>query len=95
MVHVPLIFFGIFFLLLPQMGEVSKIDRYVIQKVKAMRITAGLSQLALSQELEMTDSFVSHVETPKRRAKYNLNHLNSLAKIFKCSPRDFLPEKAV
>jgi len=25
--------------------------------------------------------------------KYNLIHLNELAKLFKCSPRDFLPEK--
>lgn len=95
MVHVPLILFGIFFLLLLQMGDASKIERYVIQKVKAMRVAAGLSQIALSQELNMTDSFVSHVETPKRRAKYNLNHLNALAKIFKCSPQDFLPEKAL
>jgi hypothetical protein len=41
----------------------------------------------------MTDSFVGHVETPNRRAKYNVNHLNALAKIFKCSPKDFMPEK--
>jgi hypothetical protein len=43
----------------------------------------------------MTDSFVGHVETPNRRAKYNLNHLNALAKLFKCSPKDFMPEKPV
>ncbi len=58
-----------------------------------MRIKHGLSQIALSEKLNMSDSFVGHVETPKRRAKYNINHLNALAKIFKCSPKDFMPEK--
>ena len=42
--------------------------------------------------LIMADSFVSNVESLKRRDKYNVNHINQLAKIFKCSPRDFLPE---
>ncbi|OJY84651.1 MAG: transcriptional regulator [Sphingobacteriales bacterium 40-81] len=71
----------------------TKIEKYVIEKVKEKRDAAGWSQILLSQKLSMSDSFVSHVETPKRRAKYNLNHLNALAKIFKCSPKDFFPEK--
>jgi ribosome-binding protein aMBF1 (putative translation factor) len=61
--------------------------------VKDKRIKEGLSQIVLSQKLNMSDSFVGHVETPKRRAKYNINHINALAKIFKCSPKDFMPEK--
>ncbi len=75
------------------MAELTKIDRYIISTVKDMRIKHGLSQIALSEKLNMSDSFVGHVETPKRRAKYNINHLNALAKIFKCSPKDFMPEK--
>jgi ribosome-binding protein aMBF1 (putative translation factor) len=75
------------------MGELTKIEKYIIQAVKDKRIEAGLSQIALSQKLNMSDSFVGHVETPKRRAKYNFNHINALARIFKCSPRDFIPEK--
>jgi len=58
-----------------------------------MRLDRGLSQLELSQKLEMSDSFISHVEAPSKRAKYNLNHLNRIAEIFKCSPKDFWPEK--
>jgi transcriptional regulator with XRE-family HTH domain len=77
------------------MSDLSKIDSYIIKTVKEMRIEAGLSQIDLSQKLGMSDSFISHVETPRRRAKYNINHINALAKIFKCSPRDFLPEKAL
>ena len=75
------------------MSELSKIDRYIIQRVKELRLENGMTQIVLSQKLNMSDSFIGHVESPKRRDKYNLNHLNALAKIFKCSPRDFLPEK--
>ncbi len=70
----------------------TEVDKYVIQQVKAKRLALKLSQLTLSQKLGMSDSFISHVESDKKRAKYNLNHLNELAKIFECSPKDFLPE---
>lgn len=75
------------------MKELSKIEKYIIEKVKEKRNEHELTQIVLSQKLNMSDSFVGHVETPKRRAKYNVNHINALAKIFKCSPREFLPEK--
>lgn len=41
----------------------------------------------------MSHSFVGHIETPNRRAKYNVNHINALAKLFTCSPKYFLLEK--
>lgn len=90
-------FAGVFnyFSIAALMTELSKIDRYVIAKVREKREFLKISQIELSQKLEMTDSFVGHVETPKRRAKYNLQHINLLAKIFKCSPKDFLPEKSL
>ena len=75
------------------MGASTKIEKFVIGRVKEMRNQHGLSQIALSEKLNMSDSFVGHVETSNRRAKYNLNHLNALARIFKCSPKDFMPEK--
>jgi len=75
------------------MAEFTKVEKFVIQIVKDKRVEAGLSQIALSQKLNMSDSFVGHVETPRRRAKYNINHINALAKIFKCSPKDFMPER--
>lgn len=75
------------------MGEFTKIELYIIERVKEKRLEKGWSQILLSQKLSMSDSFVGHVETPNRRAKYNVNHVNALAKLFKCSPKDFLPEK--
>jgi len=75
------------------MGDFTKIESFIIERVKEKRIEKGWSQILLSQKLNMSDSFVGHVETPNRRAKYNVNHINALAKLFKCSPKDFLPEK--
>ena len=74
------------------MSEITKIESYIIERVKERRIKEGWSQILLSQKLHMSDSFVGHIETPKRRAKYNINHVNDLAKLFKCSPKDFLPD---
>lgn len=71
----------------------TKVDMYIINKVREMREEHNMTQATLSQALNMADSFVSNVESMKRRDKYNVNHLNQLAKIFKCSPRDFMPEK--
>jgi len=71
----------------------SKIEKYIIAKVREIRIYKGFSQMALSQKIGMSSSFISHVESPKRRAKYNINHLNAIAKVFECSPKDFWPEK--
>jgi transcriptional regulator with XRE-family HTH domain len=73
----------------------TKIEAYIINKVKERRKELGLSQIALSQKLALSDSFVSHVESKTRRAKYNINHLNDLAIILDCSPRDFWPENAI
>ena len=71
----------------------TEIEKYIIEKIKTMRKEHGFSQLELSQKLDMNDSFISHVEATSKRAKYNINHLNEIAKIFNCSPKDFWPEK--
>lgn len=73
----------------------TDIEKYIIDKVKAMRKQHGLSQLNLSQKLDMNDSFISHVESNSKRTKYNINHLNLIAKIFNCSPKDFWPNKSI
>ncbi|NLR64760.1 helix-turn-helix transcriptional regulator [Chitinophaga varians] len=70
----------------------TPIEQYIIDAVKAKRIEKGYSQKELAYLLEVSVGFIGDVENPKYRAKYNLNHINELAKIFKCSPRDFLPE---
>ncbi len=73
----------------------SKIDLYVIERVKEMREKAEMRQIDLSHHLGLADSFVSNVESESQRHKYNIRHLNDLARIFNCSPKDFLPESAI
>jgi transcriptional regulator with XRE-family HTH domain len=76
-------------------SELTKIEKYIIEKVKALRIENGFTQIELSQKMGMSDSFIGHIETPKNPHKYKIDHLNELAKIFKCSPKDFWPDKAL
>jgi len=64
---------------------ISELDFYLIEKVREYRIKAKpyISQTALSIALGVSEGFVSKVENPKERAKYNIRHLNRLLKIFK------------
>ena len=71
----------------------TAIEMYVIQRVKEIRIRKGLSQAALADCPNLSKGFIGDVENPKSRAKYNLNHLNEIAKIFNCSISDLLPEQ--
>jgi len=71
----------------------TKIDQYVIDRVKEKRIERNLSQADLAYELDMSVGFIGKVESVKYPTHYNVKHLNDLAKILKCSPQDFLPRK--
>lgn len=70
----------------------SDIESFVIKKVKDLREQANLSQSELAVKLDVSNGFIGQVESSNYPAKYNLNHINKLAKIFDCSPRDLLPE---
>lgn len=70
----------------------SEIELFVISKVKRMREEAGLTQAQLAFKLGVSYGFVGQVESTNHRAKYNLNHINRLAKIFDCPFQDFFPE---
>jgi transcriptional regulator with XRE-family HTH domain len=69
------------------------IEQYVINTIREMRINKGISQRSLAYQLNVSEGFIGNIENPNYRAKYNLNHLNEIAIILGCSPKDFLPEK--
>ena len=71
----------------------SKIDIYVISKAKEKRLAKNWSQLDLANELGMSAGFIGQAESHKYPTKYNIQHINLLAKVFNCSPQDFLPKK--
>ncbi|HYD91447.1 MAG TPA: helix-turn-helix transcriptional regulator, partial [Flavobacterium sp.] len=72
-----------------------KIDQYVIGKVREKRLKLKISQAELAHLLDVSEGFIGNIESPNYRAKYNIHHLNELAKLFKCSPRDFLPKEPI
>lgn len=58
-----------------------------------MRTNLGYTQEDIAIHLNVSTGYIGHIESPKFRAKYNTEQLNELAKLFKCSPKDFMPEK--
>jgi len=73
----------------------TSLDLYIMNKVRELRISKGYSQAVLAVMMDVSDAFIGQVENVKGNKKYNLSHLNKLAQIFKCSPRDFLPEQPI
>lgn len=71
----------------------QKLDTFVIAKVKELREAKGVSQEGIAEFLCVTPGYIGQIESPKFRAKYNLYHLNSIARLLGCSPKDFLPEE--
>lgn len=69
----------------------TEIEFFVINKVKEYRIAAKMSQRELCTELRLSPTYVFRAESPKYSVKYNLNHLNELAKVLGCSVADFMP----
>jgi transcriptional regulator with XRE-family HTH domain len=77
------------------MSEISKIEQYVIDKVREIRMKAEISQSNLSAGMELSSKFVGNVESSKTPDKYNINHLNKIAEILQCSIKDFFPDKPI
>jgi transcriptional regulator with XRE-family HTH domain len=73
----------------------TNIEQYAVSKVKEKRLKMKLSQAQLAHLLDVSEGFIGNVESTNYRAKYNLNHLNELAKIFECSPREFIPKTPI
>ena len=72
---------------------ISEIDKYIIQRVREIRESQGLTQMDLSLRLGKGVGFIGDIEAPSKKAKYNVKHLNDIAKIFGCSPKEFWPNK--
>ncbi|WP_127133247.1 helix-turn-helix domain-containing protein [Pseudoflavitalea rhizosphaerae] len=71
----------------------SKIDQYVINKVREKRLAKNISQADLANELGLSVGFIGKVESSNYPSHYNIKHLNELARILGCSPQDLLPKK--
>lgn len=73
----------------------TPIENYVIQKVRKLRIERGMSQREFGDNINLSQSFIRDCESPYKRSKYNLNHLNEIVRVFGCSFDYFFPENAL
>jgi transcriptional regulator with XRE-family HTH domain len=75
--------------------NLSDIENYIIRRVREERECKNFTQEKLSNCLGKNSSYIAHIEAPSKSSKYNINILNKIAKILKCSPKDFWPEKPI
>ena len=68
----------------------SEIDYFIMSEVRRRREALDMSQETLSFRIGRTHSFVGNVECNNEK-KYNFVHINEIAKVLNCSPKDFLP----
>lgn len=73
----------------------TPIDTYVIDKIIVLRKQQKLSQAGLAYCIGVSKSFIANVENPKTRARYNISHLNEIAKALNCKFSEFFPEEAL
>jgi transcriptional regulator with XRE-family HTH domain len=68
------------------------IEQYIIDRVREKRVEQGMTQekLAIALGFE-SQGYISKSESYDDH--YNIDHLNEIAKIFKCLPREFWPEE--
>lgn len=78
---------------MPSKNLKSKIDWYIVTKVREIRLDKKITQEVIAVHLGVTPGFIGHVESMNYKSKYNVEHINALAKLFKCSVKDFFPDK--
>ncbi len=73
----------------------TEIETFVIERVKKIRTEKNISQADLASLMDVSIGFIGKVESFKYNTKYNLNHINNIAKALNISPKDLLPEKYI
>lgn len=70
----------------------SELDFYITEKIRELRIKAGLDQVALAQKLGVSEGYIGNIENPKNSAKANIRMLARIAYALKLkSYMDFFP----
>ena len=69
----------------------SKIDVFVITRIKERRMQKNISQRGLAAILDCSPSFIGQVESEKFDVKYSVHQVFLVAQFFECSPAEFFP----
>lgn len=67
----------------------SKIDLFVITRIKEWRMQKNISQRGLAAILDCSPSFIGQVESEKFDVKYSVHQVFLVAQFFECSPAEF------
>ena len=74
---------------------ITPIEQFVIEQVRKLRTKNNLTQADLAFSIGVSVGFIGKVESLKYNTKYNLNHINSIAKALNISPQELLPIQAI
>lgn len=69
----------------------SKIDLFVITRIKEKRMQKNVSQRGLAAILDCSASFIGQIESGKFDVKYSVHQVFLIAQFFECSPAEFFP----
>lgn len=69
----------------------SKIDLFVITRIKERRMQKNISQRGLAAILDCSPSFIGQVESEKFDVRYSVHQVFLVAQFFECSPAEFFP----
>jgi transcriptional regulator with XRE-family HTH domain len=73
----------------------TKIEVFVINRVRELRTDKKISQAELSNRIGVSLGFIGKVESLKYNSKYNINHINNIAKALGISPKELLPKESL
>jgi len=73
----------------------NPIELYIVEVVKKKRKLLNINQDGIAKELGVTVGYIGQIESKKLKSMYSYEQLNELAKFFKCSPKDFMPEQPI
>ena len=69
----------------------SKVDLFVINKIREKRMELNISQRGIAAVLECSPSFIGQIECDKYDSKYSVYQIFLIAQLFECSPTEFFP----
>lgn len=75
--------------------EKSKIQLFVSQKVRELRESNALTQEEFAERINRSRSFVANRENLYSSQAFNMDILNEIAKVFKVSPKHFMPDEGL
>lgn len=76
-----------------KISMLTEIEKFVIGEVKRLRTERNMSQADLALSIGVSIGFIGKVESLRYNSKYNLNHINNIAKTLNISPKDLLPKE--